>query len=283
MAAITTHNQGELDVLDDPSIAPPPDAPIPKDYTQSMFHMEEDFNKDAMPSFGNIKHSGFCLARISTRALLMKRWKKVFWIAYGDETLLFFKTKEMFEDWVMDPYLSSRQRETLVKLRVDFGNVDRSDGETTSAEEIKGYITSPLKTKQYSYGGAVIHQFKLDKWIDGGPSIAAAFGSENVAEVRQLHMIMSEMIKISPSSSLLAELGYSSDADSKGSYYSGGQSVSAWDDESSAGGSIYSTKSTRSGVSVGSNGSRGKYVLGNIRAAITAAHDKMEGGMERRR
>jgi len=43
----------------------------------------------------------------------------------------------------------------------------------------------------------------------------------------------------------------------------------------------FSAKSARSGVSIESSSSRGKYVLGNIRAAIASAHDKMEGGMER--
>ncbi len=66
----------------------------------------------------------------------------------------------------------------------------------------------------------------------------------------------------------------------KGGYFSSGQSLSAWDDASSVA-SGFSAKSARSSVSIESSSSRGKYILGNIRAAIASAHDKMEGGMER--
>lgn len=37
--------------------------------------------------------------------------------------------------------------------------------------------------------------------MDNGPSIAAAFGSESRNEIEELHMIMREMVRISPRSS----------------------------------------------------------------------------------
>lgn len=146
------HRTGKSKVLDDANIAPPPDPPIARDYTQSLFHVEDlpggdsDNNK---PSFDQIQHSGYCLARISFRTLIMKKWKQVFWICYGDDcqTLLFFKTKEKFEDWIMNPYLNAAQREQMVKLRIDFNNcADERLG-------IKGYQVSALKRKRYSSGG----------------------------------------------------------------------------------------------------------------------------------
>jgi len=186
------------------------------------------------------------------------------------ETLLFFKSKEKFEDWIMNPHLNSTQREKMVKLRIDFNN---------SADErlgIKGYQVSALKRKRYSSGG-LLHQFKLDKWRDNGPSIAAAFGSESQKESEELHMIMREMVRISPRSSTFDGMASSHGVDASG-HFSIGQNV-AWDCNSSAGDSVYSAKSYRSERSTSSSTSKGKYVIGNVRAAVSNSIRKMEGGI----
>jgi len=283
-----SRSHGRSKILDDVNIAPPPEIPMAKDYTQSLFHVEETDGHEhghghghghghvadniPPPSFDQIRHSGYCLARISFRTLLMKKWKQVFWICYGEhcETLLFFKTKEKFEDWIMNPHLNSTQREKMVKLRIDFNN---------SADErlgIKGYQVSALKRKRYSSGG-LLHQFKLDKWRDNGPSIAAAFGSESQKESEELHMIMREMVRISPRSSTFDGMASSHGDDASG-HFSIGQSVT-WDGNSSAGDSVYSAKSYRSERSTSSSTSKGKYVIGNVRAAVSNSIRKMEGGI----
>jgi len=283
-----SRSHGRSKILDDVNIAPPPEIPMAKDYTQSLFHVEETDGHEhghehghghghvadniPPPSFDQIRHSGYCLARISFRTLLMKKWKQVFWICYGEhcETLLFFKTKEKFEDWIMNPHLNSTQREKMVKLRIDFNN---------SADErlgIKGYQVSALKRKRYSSGG-LLHQFKLDKWRDNGPSIAAAFGSESQKESEELHMIMREMVRISPRSSTFDGMASSHGDDASG-HFSIGQSVT-WDGNSSAGDSVYSAKSYRSERSTSSSTSKGKYVIGNVRAAVSNSIRKMECGI----
>ena len=71
-----------------------------------------------------------------------------------------------------------------------------------------------FKTITHQSGLHYSHQFKLDKWVDDGPMIAAAFGSENLSTTNELHRVISIMIRNSPSSSILAGRGYSSDADS---------------------------------------------------------------------
>ena len=43
-----------------------------------------------------------------------------------------------------------------------------------------------------------MHQFKLDKWTDAGPTINGAFGSQNEDEIRELHIIFRAMLKESP-------------------------------------------------------------------------------------
>lgn len=65
-----------------------------------------------------------------------------------------------------------------------------------------------------------------------------------------------------------------------GGHFSIGQSVT-WDDKSSAGDSTYSAKSSRSQYSTSSSTSRGKYVIGNVRAAVSNSIRKMEGGMDK--
>lgn len=56
-------------ILNDPTIAPPPEVPIGKDYSRSLFHAEEEINPAPPPDFNEITHSGYCLARISMRTL----------------------------------------------------------------------------------------------------------------------------------------------------------------------------------------------------------------------
>jgi hypothetical protein len=257
-------------VLDDMTIAPPPEVPIPRDYTRSLFLAEEEVNPGSPPDFDMIKHSGTVRARISMRTLLMKNWKEIFWVAYGNYTLLFFKSKINFEDWAMNPHLSTRQREALVKLRIDFQNPDNSTHK--DKETIKGFQASTVKGKVYNKNG-MLHQFKLDKWTDQGPTIAAAFGSESYQDIYELHLIVAEMIGKSPGGAGLAELGHSRDAgeDSSG-YFSGAQSVGSnptfarrapgqSDDKSN-----YSEYSSRS---AGSYGSKSKYIVNNIKKAAS--------------
>jgi hypothetical protein len=146
-------NLKNKNILDDATIAPPPEKPIAKDYTLSLFHAEADEGPASLPDWNQIKHSGTCLARISLRTLVMKKWKQIFWISYGDHTMLFFKSRFHFEDWAMDPNLSTRQREGLVKLRVDFLNLDASTRKDT--EHIRGFQASMIKGKQYKSKGMV--------------------------------------------------------------------------------------------------------------------------------
>ena len=55
-----------------------------------------------------------------------------------------------------------------------------------------------IKKKHYRKKG-LTHQFKVDRWdfVDG-PSILAAFGSENLQDVYELRTIMKQLLKKSP-------------------------------------------------------------------------------------
>jgi hypothetical protein len=102
------------------SFAPPPEMPITRDYSSSLFHLDGEVDPRSQPVYEKITHSGTCLARISNRTKLLKLWKQVFWIIYEDKELLVFKDKEVFDQWLMNPHLSRIQRDSLVKLHVDF-------------------------------------------------------------------------------------------------------------------------------------------------------------------
>lgn len=139
------------DVLNDMTVAPPPERPVGKDYSRSAFHAEAEVTPVPPPNWDLVKHSGICLARISMRTLVMKKWKHSFWIAYGDHIMLFFKSRCHFDDWAMDPHLSARQREQLVKLRIDFRNPNFSTRKET--ENITGFVASSVKRKNYKSNG----------------------------------------------------------------------------------------------------------------------------------
>jgi len=194
--------------LDNPSFAPPPPRPIKTNHIMSQFMAEHEPERE-LPSYEKITHSGTCLSRISLMSLMIRRWKRTFWITYGKSSLMFFRSEKHYEDWLTNPYLSTKERIALVKLHVNFiTDFDNDD--------IQGFQVSRIKSKWYTNGG-VLHNFKLDKWFfDGGPTIAGAFASTTHENIDDLHTIMQEMAKRSPKNkrflALIAELaGYGTD------------------------------------------------------------------------
>lgn len=67
-----------------------------------------------------------------------------------------------------NPYHTQKARDFLVKLRVDFV----SDLKKTS---VMGYQVTQIRRKPY--GKNVMLHFKLERWMDYGPTIAAAFAA----------------------------------------------------------------------------------------------------------
>jgi hypothetical protein len=125
-------------------------------------------------------HAGYVLARISFRTVLLRKWKQTFWIQYGPTQLLFFRSYSDFGDWLNNPYHSAKAREYLVKLRVDFVS-------DLKKKSVMGYQVTQIRRKPY--GKNVMLHFKLERWMDYGPTIAAAFAA------RQEEMIESDFYK----------------------------------------------------------------------------------------
>lgn len=174
--------------LDDPKFAPKPRAP---EGLANALALSRDAPATAspLPDFNQITHSGYTLARISFRTILIKKWKQIFWVTYGDSKVLFFRSNSDFEDWISNPYLSQPQRDFLVKLNIDFvGDIGK--------QSVRGYQVTNQRLKNYN--NRMLHQFKLERWMDYGPTIAAAFASPNEREVYNLRTVFSEMMKRAP-------------------------------------------------------------------------------------
>merc|ERR1712238_543365 len=94
----------------------------------------------------------------------------------------------------MGPYLTKPQRDFLIKMKIDLiGDLKKSSG--------RGYQTTNVRLKAYSH--RAMNQFKLERWMDYGPTIAAAFAAEDERDIHQLRTIMLEMIKLSPKNRVL--------------------------------------------------------------------------------
>lgn len=174
--------------LDDPKFAPKPPAVHGLANAQALAQHAPP-GSSTLPDFDLVTHSGYVLARISFRTILIKKWKQSFWITYGGNQVLFFRSSADFEDWISNPYLSQAQRDFLVKLRIDFV-------EDVHKQSVKGYQLTPQRLKNYN--NKMLHQFKLERWMDYGPTIAAAFASPNEREVRNLRTVFTELKKKSP-------------------------------------------------------------------------------------
>jgi len=158
--------QTPIDPLAD--VAPPPPPTPGRHYSEYLSKNSAPPLSSPLPKPHLVVHSGYVLSRISFRTILMRKWKQTFWIQYGPTQLLFFRTFADYEDWLNNPYHTQEAREFLVKLRVDFV----SDLKKAS---VMGYQVTQIRRKPY--GKNVMLHFKLERWMDYGPTIAAAFAA----------------------------------------------------------------------------------------------------------
>lgn len=138
-------------VLHNPEFAPPPVPLDPKDKDllgRFQFMAEKEADYRSLPNAKRVTHSGCLVSRISLKSLLTKVWKPTFWITYGHNILIFFKSKSTFEEWLYNPYLSKDERANLIKLGIDFKR-DRN------LPNLRGYQATRIRTKYYKRGGMV--------------------------------------------------------------------------------------------------------------------------------
>lgn len=136
-----------------------------------------------------VKKSGWILSRISFRTILTKKWKQSYWVQYGSHTMLWFRTQQDFDDWLNNPYHNQAQRNFLIKLAVNFVH-------DLYKPNVRGYQVTQSRAKPY--GNKMVRQFKLERWMDYGPTIAAAFGSYDPHEADKLRAAIVECMKNTP-------------------------------------------------------------------------------------
>lgn len=164
---------------------------------QSLHAEIKDLPPDAspLPDATPILASGTILTRSSLRSLVMKKWHKSHWVRYGPCALLVFRSKDDFGDWLRNPYHSQRQREYLVKARLDFYSEMKKP-------DVRGFKMTEIKLKSYEKKGAPMHNFKLERWTNLGVSFVAAFASPNLKEVEAVREAISHCLEMSPSGGL---------------------------------------------------------------------------------
>lgn len=138
-----------------------------------------------LPIAGKVVASGFILARISFRTILFKKWKQAYWVQYGPNTIYIFRSVADYEDWLRNPYHDQKQRDYLVKLKIDFIT-------DLMQKDVTEYKMTPVSRKNYSKHKPLYHQFKLERWMDFGPTIVAAFASQDPKEVEALRTVISQ-------------------------------------------------------------------------------------------
>ncbi len=142
-----------------------------------------------LPKAELVKKSGYVLSRISFRTIVMKKWKQSYWVQYGSHTMLWFRSQSDFDDWLNNPYHTQAQRNFLIKLAVNFVH-------DLYKPNVRGYQVTQCRVKPY--GNKMVRQFKLERWMDYGPTIAAAFGSYDPKEVNALREAIVECMRNTP-------------------------------------------------------------------------------------
>lgn len=103
--------------------------------------------------------------------------------------MLWFRSEEDFKDWLNNPYHTQAQRNFLIKLAVNFVH-------DLYKPNVRGYQVTQCRVKPY--GTKMVRQFKLERWMDYGPTIAAAFGSYDHKEVEELRKAIVECMRNTP-------------------------------------------------------------------------------------
>jgi len=159
-------------------------------YSGALAVQVQGSNCSSLPKAELIGKRGFVLSRISFRTIVMKKWKQSFWVQYGGHTMLWFRTQGDFDDWLNNPYHTQMQRSFLIKLAINFVH-------DLYKPNVRGYQVTQCRTKPYGKN-KVVRQFKLERWMDYGPTIAAAFGSYDPKEVEACREAIVECMKNTP-------------------------------------------------------------------------------------
>lgn len=159
-------------------------------YSNQLAQTVSGKNASSLPKAELVGKKGHVLSRISFRTIVMKKWKQSYWVQYGGHTMLWFRNEADFNDWLNNPYHTQMQRNFLIKLAINFVH-------DLYKPNVRGYQVTQCRTKPYG-NNKVVRQFKLERWMDYGPTIAAAFGSYDPKEVDACREAIVECMKNTP-------------------------------------------------------------------------------------
>ena len=199
----SAEKSGDPLLVRDQSTSPNRPPRVPKNETSPG---EQGFSRDAqmvsplfsdlptdaspLPDAAPVLASGLILTRSSTKTLLMKKWSPAVWVRYGPAVIYTFRSGEDFADWLTNPYHSQKQRDYLVKARIDFSSELKKPG-------VRGFRTLDIKQKQYQ-GRQLLFNFKVERWTDLGVSLVAAFASSSVGEINAAHDAIRSCLDMCP-------------------------------------------------------------------------------------
>lgn len=132
--------------LDNPLFAPPPPPPSNADVMEALKLSRNKTITATLPQYDKITHSGHMQARISLKSLMIKKWRQIFWITYGNSEILMFRSKIDFQEWATNPYLSHIERDQIVKLKIEFKTAKQTSG-------VRCYRAFALQGKNYGKSG----------------------------------------------------------------------------------------------------------------------------------
>lgn len=95
-----------------------------------------------LPNAKLVRQTGYVLSRISLRTIFMKKWKQSYWMRFGSTVLLLFRSKADADDWLNNPYHSLKERNFLIKLKIDFVR-------DLEKPNVRGYRAARITNKMY--------------------------------------------------------------------------------------------------------------------------------------
>src|SRR6056300_1246222 len=93
-------------------------------YNWSEKKNDSNLHLSTLPNPNLIHQMGPIQSRTTLRSLLMKKWHTdCWWMHYDRHSILIFRSKDHLDDWVQNPYHGKKEREYLIKLHIDFGDI----------------------------------------------------------------------------------------------------------------------------------------------------------------
>ena len=196
-------------------------------YNWSEKKNDSNLHLSTLPNPNLIHQMGPIQSRTTLRSLLMKKWHTdCWWMHYDRYSILIFRSKDHLDDWVQNPYHGKKEREYLIKLHIDFGDIggvggrksgsgsvnegfasgNNSNKDDNGGEDggqttnILGHRILPIKQKNYGKKSNHndLYEFKLERWTNMGVSVLAAFASEEMEDVQLLYDTIVEIMERCP-------------------------------------------------------------------------------------